>query len=249
MNIIGLIGNPLTHTFSKNYFQTKFQRENIADYEYRLFPLENISDFPEILKLIPNIVGLNVTIPYKEEIIEYLDDIDDEAQEIGAVNVIKITNVNNNQTLKGYNTDVYGFQNSLLPCLNGNESKALVLGTGGASKAVQYGLKRLKIEFTLVSRKPYSEEKTVFYSEINKEIIEQHQIIINTTPLGMYPNILHYPEIPYEFINNKHILFDLIYNPKESQFLKFGKFRNATTINGLEMLFLQAEKSWEIFKR
>jgi len=249
MKILGLIGFPLSHSFSEKYFSEKFLRENISDYEYRLFPIENISELPELINLIPDIYGFNVTIPYKEEIIDFLDDIDSEAKEIGAVNVIKIYYSNKKPFLKGYNTDIYGFTNSLVPFLNGTENKALILGTGGASKAVQHGLKKLNIDFTLVSRQPYKEEKTIYYSELTKNIIEKHQIIINTTPLGMYPDILTYPDIPYDFITNQHIMFDLIYNPKETQFLKFGKFKNAITINGLEMLVLQAEKSWEIFRQ
>jgi shikimate dehydrogenase len=247
LKLFGLIGYPLTHSFSQKYFSEKFVREKIDDCEYRLFPIENISEIPKLIELIPELQGFNVTIPYKEQVKDILNEIDFEAKEIGAVNTVKIIQKNNKLHLKGYNTDVYGFSESLTPFLNGNENLALILGTGGASKAVQYSLKKLNINYTLVSRSPYKEENTIFYSEITKEIIENHQIIINTTPLGMYPDIFQYPEIPYEFINENHIMFDLIYNPKETQFLKFGKYKNAKIINGLEMLYLQAEKSWEIF--
>lgn len=247
MKLFGLIGNPLTHSFSKKYFDEKFLRENIEDCEYRLFQIEYITDIQNLIALFPDLKGLNVTIPFKEKIIKHLDEIDEEAKKVGAVNVIRIEEKKSKKLLKGYNTDVYGFCNSLIPHLNGSETNALILGTGGASKAVQYSLKKLNINFTLVSRSPYKIENSIFYSDINKEIILNNQIIINTTPLGMFPNVTLYPSIPYEYITKEHILFDLIYNPKETQFLKFGKFKNARIVNGLEMLILQAEKSWEIF--
>jgi shikimate dehydrogenase len=196
-----------------------------------------------ILKNNPNLKGLNVTIPYKEEVIPYLDKLDERALDIGAVNTIKITK---NNKLIGYNTDYYGFKKALEPLLKNKKTSAFILGTGGASKAVKYALKMLGISFKIVSRQT-AQEEYLSYKELTKTIIESHKIIINCTPLGTFPEVKLYPNIPYHFITSSHILFDLIYNPSETEFLKKGKKQGAITSNGLKMLELQAEKSWEIW--
>jgi len=239
---LGLIGYPLSHSFSKKYFAEKFQKENISGYDYDLFPLESIHDLPHLLKLYPNIVGLNVTIPYKEQVLEYLDDIDESAKEIGAVNTIKIVD----KKLIGYNTDVYGFEESLIPVLPKNNPKALILGTGGAAKAVAYVLTKLGITFRYVSRQ--KRENVLTYDELNQKSMDNYHILVNTTPLGMYPNIDQAPAIPYDFATDKHLLYDLVYNPEKTLFLNKGLEKGATIINGQEMLILQAEKAWEIWR-
>ncbi|GGG57602.1 shikimate dehydrogenase family protein [Bizionia arctica] len=243
MNKFGLIGKNISYSFSKNYFKIKFKDESILDASYENFDIQDISAFPEILKNNPNIKGLNVTIPYKEEILPYLNKLDKKAKKIGAVNTIKITKKGK---LKGYNTDYYGFKKSLKQHLEPHHKKALILGTGGASKAIAYALKKLNIETNFVSRS-ISKETAYTYTSLTKNDIESHQIIINCTPLGTHPNIDECPEIPYEAITENHILFDLIYNPEESKFLLFGKEKNATTINGFQMLIFQADKAWKIW--
>jgi len=208
-----------------------------------LFDIQSIIEFPEILNEDSNIKGLNVTIPYKELVIPYLDKLDKKAKRIGAVNTIKISKKGK---LKGYNTDYYGFKKSIEPYLNSQHKKALILGTGGASKAIAYALRKLKIEYAFVSRKS-SEKITFTYNELTENDIKNHQIIINCTPLGTYPNIEESPNIPYQAITDHHILFDLIYNPLETKFLALGKAKKAITINGLTMLKLQADKAWKIW--
>jgi shikimate dehydrogenase len=243
MNLYGLIGFPLTHSFSKKYFTSKFEKENIKDSKYELFEIADASLVVEVIKNNPDLKGLNVTIPHKENVIKYLNEIDPAAEKIGAVNVIKIKN----GKLKGFNSDYYGFRQSLLNVVsNVANKKAIVLGTGGAAKAVKAALEDLSIEYFTVSRK--KEENMVLYSDLNKEIISTHQIIINTTPLGMYPNIDSCPEIPYEYLTSQHYLFDLVYNPEETLFMKKGIEGGAKAVNGLEMLHLQAEKAWEIWQ-
>ena len=247
MRRFGLIGFPLSHSFSARYFTEKFNTENITDVIYENLPIENIGNIEEILAKYPDLEGLNVTIPYKELIIPYLDELDKTAKEVEAVNTIKfIRNEGEKVILKGYNTDVYGFKAALEPFITCYHRRALILGTGGASKAVSFILRKLGIPSDLVSR-----NKTEYiyktYDELTAEDIADFQLIINTTPLGMYPDMDQYPEIPYEGIHNGQILFDLIYNPEETQFLAKGRERGATTINGLEMLKLQAEKSWKIW--
>ncbi len=241
MKQFGLIGYPLSHSFSKGYFTEKFQKENIVDSKYDIFPLEKIEDFVELCNTHKNFVGLNVTIPYKEKIIPYLNELDETAANIGAVNTIKFIN---GKTI-GYNTDCYGFEMSLKPLLKQHHAQALILGTGGASKAVEYVLKKLGISLQYVSR--YKSEKTISYEEVNQLIIHHSKLIINTTPIGMYPNVNNAPDIPYNAITDNHLLYDLIYNPEETQFLKEGKLHGAQTKNGLEMLYLQAERSWQIW--
>lgn len=243
MNLFGLIGFPLSHSFSEKYFSDKFEREEIEDCKYELYPLENIEDIRFLFEVNKELKGLNVTIPYKESVIEYLDDLDDVAQKIGAINCIKIDEIQR----VGYNTDYAGFRDSLKPLLKKHHTKALILGTGGASKAVVYALQELGISTTLVSRKPGAAQLT--YADINKEIIDNHTIIINCSPVGMYPDINQCPDIPYQFINSNHILYDLIYNPGKTMFLQHGEKQGATIKNGLEMLELQAEYAWEIWNR
>lgn len=239
-SVYGLIGYPLSHSFSPDYFRKKFAREGI-DAVYRLFPLASINELPNLLNEHPSISGLNVTIPYKEQVIPFLDDIDDAAKAVGAVNCIKI----DNGKLKGYNTDVIGFKQSLTPLLQTHHNKALILGTGGAAKAVAYVLSKLNIGYSLVSRS--GKEGSIAYSDITDLTIKEHPLIINTTPLGMHPNADTSPDLPYSAIGQKHLVYDLVYNPEETLFLKGGKAQGATTKNGYEMLVLQAEASWDIW--
>ncbi|MFK5958132.1 MAG: shikimate dehydrogenase [Lutibacter sp.] len=239
----GLIGKNISYSFSKKYFTEKFKNLSLNSYRYTNYDLPEIEEFPFVIyQREDEFKGFNVTIPYKQSIIKYLDDIDADAQKIGAVNTIKITKENK---IIGYNTDVYGFQKSLEPLLLKHHKKALILGTGGASKAVAFALSKLGIKYEFVSRSVA--ENTYLYSILNQQIMEEYTIIINCTPLGTFPNVGETPNIPYEFITNKHLLFDLIYNPSETKFLKEGKKRGAIIKNGLEMLELQAEKSWEIW--
>lgn len=241
--IFGLIGYPLSHSFSKGYFIEKFKREGIADCAYELFPLSDISLFPALLQEQPNLVGLNVTIPHKEAVIPYLNELDEEAREIGAVNTITIRS----GKTKGYNTDVYGFEASFRKHLQPHHQRALVLGTGGASKAVLHVLRKWGIPYLLVSRT--GGEGKISYNDLTPELLESHTIIINTSPLGMYPKVEACPELPYEALTPQHYLYDLIYNPAETIFLRKGKEAGAITENGLEMLHLQAEKAWEIWNK
>ena len=240
----GLIGKNIDYSFSRGYFKNKFETESLS-HEYVNFDLENIATFPDLIKNDKTIKGFNVTIPYKELIIPYLDKLDIRAKKIGAVNTIRITKKGN---LKGYNTDYYGFKKALKPLLKNQKYQALILGTGGASKAVAYALKKLGIPYKFVSRQAKN-KFYLSYGSLDKTIINSHQIIINCTPLGTFPDIKKYPLIPYQGITKNHILFDLIYNPAQTLFLKTGKLNGAKTINGLRMLELQAEKSWEIWNR
>ncbi len=245
MKRFGLIGFPLSHSFSKKYFTNKYEQEGILDCKYELFPLESIDQFPDLLKSHPDLVGLNVTIPYKEQVLKYLDEVDAGAAQIGAVNTIKISK----GRLKGYNTDVYGFEQSIRQFVlkNGidNIENALILGTGGASKAIEYVLEKMEIEYTLVSRNV--KKGVICYHDLNASVISNIQLIVNTTPLGMSPNEHSYPELPYSSLNEKHLLFDLVYNPEKTVFLRKGEEQGAYILNGHEMLIGQAEKSWEIW--
>ncbi|MDF1676905.1 MAG: shikimate dehydrogenase [Vicingaceae bacterium] len=243
MRLFGLIGHPLAHSFSKKYFESKFKKEGITNCSYQLFDIENILDFNTI-KNTTELTGLNVTIPYKQSIIEHLDEIDTNAKLIGAVNTIKIDTAT--KKTKGFNTDYYGFKNSLKPFLENTHQRALILGTGGASKAIVHVLKNLNIDCLFVSRTP-KKDNEISYQDVNEYVIKHHQLIINTTPLGTYPNIESYPNISYENLTSNHLLYDLVYNPEETVFLKKGKEKGCLTINGLQMLKLQAEKSWEIW--
>lgn len=245
MRKFGLIGKNISYSFSESYFKTKFENENINNTTYQNFDIQNISEIKNIISKTDNLIGLNVTIPYKEEIIPFLDKINIKAKKIGAVNTIKI---NENGKLIGYNTDCYGFKKSLKPLLKSNHKKAIILGTGGASKAVAYTLNELGIEYIYVSRKA-SELTKITYNNLTLDLIKTHHIIINCSPVGTFPNIEQCPNIPYEAITDHHILYDLIYNPQETKFLKLGKQNGATTINGLTMLKLQAEKAWLIWNK
>jgi shikimate dehydrogenase len=240
----GLIGKNIEYSFSKKYFQQKFIATHFTDCEYQNFDLDKIELFPETLKQNQNLRGLNVTIPYKEMILPFLDSLSEKALKIGAVNVIRFKK---NGKLKGYNSDWYGFKKSLKPLLQSQHKNALILGTGGAAKAVAFALSELDIHYTFVSRTP--SEKTIDYDRINATTFDNFQIIINCSPIGTSPNIKEFPEIPYEFFTNKHLAFDLIYNPEETQFLKKAKKKGALTKNGYDMLIFQAEKAWEIWNK
>lgn len=246
MDKYGLIGYPLGHSFSKNYFNEKFENENI-DAEYINFEIPTIDALPEVLATNPELRGLNVTIPYKEKVISFLDSVSPEARAIGAINVIKVEHKGNETILKGYNSDVIGFTKSIAPLLKRHNKKALILGTGGASKAIDYGLKSLGLETVKVSR--YERPGTIQYSKITPEIIKEYNVIVNCTPCGMYPNIEECPELPYEAMTEKNILYDIIYNPDQTKFMKLGAKQGATVKNGLEMLLLQAFASWEFWNR
>ena len=238
----GLLGRNISYSFSKGHFTKKFENEKYQGYTYENFDIQEIGAFPDIIKNTENLSGMNVTIPYKEEVIPFLDKLSKKATKIGAVNTIKFTKKGK---LKGYNTDYFGFLKSLKPLLQPHHKKALILGTGGASKGVAFALEELGIEYTFVSRK--ASEKAIDYSQLNSDIFQEYQIIINSTPIGTSPNIEACPEIPYEFFTDKHIAYDLIYNPAETQFLKNAKERGAQIKNGLDMLIFQAEKAWEIW--
>lgn len=240
----GLIGKNISYSFSRAYFTKKFESENKKNHSYENFDIQEIFEFPGILKNNPNLKGLNVTIPYKEMVIPFLDKVSKNVKKIGAVNTIKFTSKGKT---KGYNTDFYGFKKSLKPLLKPHHQKALILGTGGASKAVAYALRLLEIDYILVSRE--ATEHTLTYEEIDASTFEEYQIIINCTPLGTSPNIDAYPNIPYEYFTEEHIAYDLIYNPEETLFLKKAKEKGAVIKNGYDMLIFQAEKAWKIWNR
>lgn len=240
----GLLGRNISYSFSKGHFTEKFNDSVFEGYSYENFDIPHINHFTELIKNNPDIKGLNVTIPYKEAVLPFLDKLSKKAKDIGAVNTIKFTKKGH---LKGYNTDYYGFKKSLEPLLQPHHTKALILGTGGAAKAVAYALDELGIVYTFVSRE--NKEKTIRYNLLNATIFENHTIVINCTPLGTSPNLDQFPDIPYEFFTEKHIAYDLIYNPAETVFLKKAKKRGATIKNGLEMLILQAEKAWKIWNK
>ncbi len=238
--LYGIIGYPLSHSFSPAYFKKKFSALGI-DALFESFPIASADEFPALLAAHPGLLGLSVTIPYKELIIRYLDDVDNRAQEAGAVNCIKIKD----GLKKGYNTDIAGFEQSLVPLLSQQHDRALVLGTGGASKAVAYVLGQLGIPFKVVSRS--KRDNCLTYDEVTGEIISAYKLIINTTPAGMYPNINDAPALPYSALGAQHLLYDLIYNPVETKFLRLGKEHGCQVKNGYEMLHLQADASWEIW--
>lgn len=247
IKLYGLIGNPLTHSFSKEYFDRKFHLENNSNCQYQLFPLKSIAGFQKLITDHQNLLGLNVTIPLKKEVLNYLNHLSPEANEAGAVNCIKIDRSSGNPYLTGYNTDIYGFEQSIKPLLKTKHRKALILGTGGSSAAVAYVLRYLGIHFYYVSRKPHKSDQ-IKYDSLTREIIREHLLIINATPVGMFPNTSQFPDIPFEWITPDHLLFDLVYNPAETLFLKKGKVKGAITKNGQQMLHFQAEKSWEIWQ-
>ncbi|MCD6010271.1 MAG: shikimate dehydrogenase [Flavipsychrobacter sp.] len=238
--LFGIIGFPLAHSFSPAYFKKKFAEQN-TDAVYEPFLLNSIEEFPALLQANPTIEGLNVTIPYKEAVLPYLDELDNVAAEIGAVNCI----VFKNGKTKGYNTDIIGFEQSLNPLLQPQHTHAMILGTGGSSKAVAYVLKQLGIAYQFVSR--VKQNNYLVYEELTPEIIDRHKLIINTTSLGMYPSMESAPALPYNAIGAQHLLYDLIYNPEETVFLTRGKDQGAAIKNGFEMLQLQADASWDIW--
>lgn len=243
VKLFGLLGKNIEYSFSRGYFSDKFQNLRLKKHKYVNFDLGDIKNFPLIIQQNENLKGFNVTIPYKEKVIPFLDKLDKTAKKIGAVNTVKLTKRGN---LKGYNSDVVGFEKSIMPLLKNHHKKALILGTGGASKAIAYALKRNDIKYIFVSRNPEG-RKEISYDKLNEEIIKKYAIIINSTPLGTSPNVEKCPNIPYQYISEKHILFDLIYNPAITTFLSKGKAKGATIKNGLEMLELQAEESWRIW--
>jgi shikimate dehydrogenase len=279
VRLFGLIGYPLTHSFSGKYFAEKFRNENISDSEYRNFPLEKIEQLPELLNTHPELRGFNVTIPYKEAIIPFLDEIDETAKEVGAVNTVvcqtsaepvsseaeRLSLTNNKESnlsltnkslrLIGYNTDVYGFRQSIKPFLASQHERALILGTGGASKAVEYVLRTIGVECVFVSRSAFDStqsdnttKRTILrYSDLNEHVMAMCKFIVNCSPVGTFPNINEAPAIPYEYITSDHFLYDLVYNPAETEFLRRGKERGAMIQNGYDMLKMQAEKAWEYF--
>lgn len=243
MKRYGLIGYPLGHSFSQKYFTEKFDRECV-DARYDLFPLESINELPGLIHDTEGLAGFNVTIPYKQDVIQFLDEMDDQAREIGAVNVVKIMRqVNGAYRLKGFNSDAYGFTESIRPMLGSSHKRALVLGSGGASKAVIFSLRRLGVEPVVVSRRASAGMLT--YAAIDKEILMNYTVIVNASPVGMSPIIDACPDIPYEFLTPRHVCFDLVYNPEETLFLQKASAAGAAVKNGLEMLHLQAEGAWK----
>lgn len=259
MKHYGLIGFPLSHSFSKKYFTEKFEKEHITDSEYELYPLEHIKDLQDLLDAHPDLCGLNVTVPHKINVIKYLDWVEENARNAGAVNCIRIRAESpvlaafsgevgiqgHDFRLEGFNTDLYGFEMSLRPLLADEEYDALVLGDGGAAQAVKCVLENLGISYKVVTRKAHGDN--ILFSDLKPHHIAQHKLIINTTPLGTAPKINECPPIPYEAITDEHILYDLVYNPEKTLFLQKGEEKGAKIKNGYEMLILQAEKSWEIW--
>lgn len=244
MDKYGLIGYPLGHSFSRDFFNEKFRSEGI-DAEYVNFEIPSIDRFPDIIAENADLRGLNVTIPYKEKIISYMDELSEEARQIGAVNVVRIRQQEGTPHLKGFNSDVIGFTRSIAPLLESTHKKALILGTGGASKAIHYGLRQLGLECRFVSRTP--REGMLSYDQLTQETMKEYTVIVNCTPVGMYPRTECCPPLPYEAIGNDHLLYDLVYNPEETLFLKKGREQGAIVKNGLEMLLLQAYAGWEFW--
>lgn len=247
MKKYGLVGYPLGHSFSKNFFNEKFASENI-DAEYVNFEIPSIKEFPQVIVGNPELKGLNVTIPYKEQIIPYLDELDRDAEAIGAVNVVKLEQIKGKLRLIGYNSDIIGFTRSIEPLLEPHHTKALILGTGGASKAVNHGLRKLGLDTLFVSRGHHN-DTTITYQELTPEKMEEYKVIVNCTPVGMYPKADKFPDIPYHCLTPKHLLYDLLYNPDTTLFMKKGAEQGAVVKNGLEMLLLQAFGAWEIWNR
>jgi len=247
MDRYGLIGFPLKHSFSKDYFNSKFASEGI-DAEYINFEITSITELKSIIKNDPQLKGINVTIPYKEQVIPFLDHLSDNARQIGAVNVIKIDRKKKKTKLSGFNSDITGFKQSIEPLLKPHHRRALILGNGGSAKAIFYGLQQLGLEATYVSRQKTTEQMLV-YSELNREVMESHTVIVNCTPVGMWPNVDDCPVIPYQFLTGNHLLYDLLYNPNETLFMKKGEEQGAAVKNGLEMLLLQAFAGWNIWQK
>ncbi|MBE0662914.1 MAG: shikimate dehydrogenase [Bacteroidales bacterium] len=246
--LFGLIGYPLGHSWSKKYFENKFESENITDASYQVFPIEKAVAIVGLLKTYPNLAGLNVTIPHKTSIITLLDSLDPVAREINAVNTIRIEHKVNQTILLGYNTDVHGFEQSIAPLLRPHHRSAMILGTGGAAKAAAWVFEKLGIDFVMVSRNPELNHQ-LGYHELSEDLFEKYTIIVNATPMGMAPDADTFPPLPYHFLSSHHLLFDMVYNPEETIFLKEGLKQGAITKNGFEMLQVQAEKAWEIWCR
>ncbi|MFN9949647.1 MAG: shikimate dehydrogenase family protein [Bacteroidota bacterium] len=242
MRKFGLIGLPLTHSFSKQFFTEKFEKEQITDCQYENYPLEKIEDLPALLAANRDIVGLNVTIPYKREIMPFLTDVAPAVKKTGACNCIRI----DGKKRVGYNTDVIGFHLSLMPHLRVQHQRALILGTGGASAAVEFVLEQIAMPYILVSRNPGT--NSIGYDQLNEDLMESHTLIVNTTPLGTFPAVETYPPIPYEYVTDQHFLYDMVYNPAETIFLQRGREKGATVLNGMDMLIGQANASWDIWK-
>lgn len=245
MRKYGLVGYPLGHSFSKKYFSEKFSKENIPDCVYNNYPLENLDHLEDLIKSDEDLVGLNVTIPYKSQILRFVDVLDPEAKEIGAVNVLKIKRQSDQFTIFGYNSDVTGIRDTLLPYIKDNVRNALILGTGGSSRAVSFVLNKLGLNVSHVSRERKPGIRN--YSDVTPAIIRNTQIIVNTTPLGMFPDIENKPDLDYSALTQDHVLFDLVYNPEMTSFLKMGADKGCITLSGLKMLHSQAEKAWEIW--
>ncbi len=241
----GLIGYPLSHSFSKKFFTEKFSKEGISGCQYDLFPLENINLFTNLLEQNPSLQGINVTIPYKVSVIPFLNELDEAAACIGAVNCIAVQQHDGACFFRGYNTDAYGFEESLKPLLKPHHQKALIFGNGGAAKAVKYVLEKLGISYLSVVRSPAA--KTILYEQVTADLLQTHTVLINTTPLGMSPLIETFPMLPYQHLSSQHLSYDLVYNPEKTKFLELSEMQGATIKNGMEMLVLQAERSWEIW--
>jgi shikimate dehydrogenase len=244
MQEYGLIGRNISYSFSEGYFTNKFKELGITDCEYSTFDLSDISELKELLESKPNLNGFNITIPYKEEVLAFLDEMDESAKAIKAVNTVKIEN----GKLIGFNTDTFGFRTSIKPFFEPQHRKALILGTGGAAKAIAFVLEQLGVDYFYVSRNPKA-EKEISYSDLTKEAITNFPFIINCSPVGTFPDVDKCPDIPYDGITPTHLLYDLIYNPEETLFLKKGKDRGASTVNGLSMLHHQAEEAWRIWNK
>lgn len=244
-NRYGLIGFPLGHSFSRDYFTEKFKKESI-DAVYDLFPIKSIVQLSALVNNYPDLKGINVTIPYKQVIIPFLNSISEEADKIGAVNTVKVIRDNNNIRLEGYNTDAPAFEAELKEFITEMPEKALILGTGGSSAAVAFVLKKLGIDFRFVSREPHTDDQ-IAYIQVDKDLITKTQLIINCTPMGMLPDVGSFPEIPYKYLTSNHYLFDLVYNPETTEFLRRGKSQKANTKNGLSMLYKQADFAWKIW--
>lgn len=245
MRTFGLIGFPLSASFSKQFFADKFKTEGIKDCKYELHPVPQAKDMLDLIEADPLLCGLNVTIPHKVSVMPFMTELDDAAEKIGAVNCISIDQSGDKPRLKGYNTDVYGFEESLKPLLKAHHKKALIFGDGGAAMAVKYVFNKLQIPFISVVRNAHP--NAVLYSSVTKDVLEEYTILVNTTPLGMFPNIDSFPPIPYQHLTEQHLAYDLVYNPEETQFLAKAKAQGAAIKNGLEMLHLQAERSWDIW--
>ena len=245
MKKLGLIGYPLSHSFSKKYFSEKFVKENISGYSYNTFPLKDIGEFKELIKKEKDLLGLSVTIPHKETVIPFLDELDEVAKEIGAVNCIKFTGGKS----VGYNTDAFGFKQSLRPFLDANHTKALIFGTGGASKAVAYVLRNLGITFWFVSRTKNKFGNTLMYDEVTPEVISACKLLVNCTPVGMSPGDDNFLPLPYSAITPQHLAYDLIYNPAQTVFLEKAREQGALISNGYNMLCFQAEEAWRIWNK